>query len=665
MTRFSGVLAFVLLLSVALRAHAQSIPAAQLTALKAATTLVLVGTPYGDDSGSGFLIKKDDVYGYLVTNAHVVEVEPGRRRRVSVVFYSGIPNQERVLPAEVLGEDDSRDIAILRVRAVDLPEPIKLSSTEPVQETMRVFVLGFPFGEDLATSRLHPAVTITTGSVSSIRLNDLGKVSLVQIDADINPGNSGGPVVDSSGGLVGVATAKIEETRLGFALPPSEIEEMLRGRVRGADFTPTINQNGTVEYTVVVTLIDPLQQVRSVSVFLAPQDQVGKVEPDQQGAYGQASPQMINFPLTIRGQEASGRVVLQSTSRADVPYLHQIRIESANGQIKWTQPARLLVPFARGFRAAPDSGAASSAVTGVPGTSTIPTPGSRPGDVRPGDDWLGTGQPGATSILVTTGAAPVPVTSGRRLLTEPQTVDDATVRYLDLPSGGLVPNVLWSADARNLFILDKGGLHKVSLPDFGEEKTLPLTQEAKYMALSREGLLLGLPKLNQVWLVNPDTLVVSKRLRVPQLNGLAAAPALSTAIMTSEDEMLTIIDLASGQIVAQYRASGFQRPVTGGRFRSEAYSVVHEFKFPTVTPDGKYFLCESGESLHRFRIEGNQLVHEETGPRIGQNSQRIEMSPDGNYVARPLHDLHLQGHRPAKADHGREIRRLSSDSGLR
>lgn len=598
--------------------HAQGIPAPQLATLKGATALVLVNAAEGDSSGTGFLIKREGNRGYIATNAHVVETESALRRQVRIVFNSGIPNQERTLPAEVLGEDSSRDIAILEVRSTNLPEPIKLTSEQALQETMRVFVLGFPFGEALSTNRLHPSITITTGSVTSLRLDDYGKVRLVQIDADINPGNSGGPVVDASGGLVGIATEKIDATAVGLALPPSELEEMLKGRVKEVGFHLQSNRNGVAEYLVKVVLIDPLQQVRSLSIFLATQNQVGKVQPDAQGAFGQASPIMTEFPLTIQGREASGKVTLKNNTPQDLIFLQQIRLQSADGKVKWTQPAPLKVPFAEGFNNS---------------TAPINTPGATPGTTpagKAGGDWLGAEPVGGA---VNSGPLPSPVMAERLLLTEARTVDDATVQELNLPAEKIVANLLWSEDGKALFVLEQQGmLHKIMVPEYKETVTLSLGQESKHIALSREGLVVGLTKLQELWVINPDTLAVKKRIRVPALSGLAATPSSSQVYATFGADMLSVLDLVSGQSLSQYRASNFVAYETINGVRQK-YSLMENFRFPTVTPDGKYFLCESYDCLHRLRINGKELVYDELGPEIGQNPQRIEISSDGNYVA--------------------------------
>src|SRR5262245_12368632 len=128
---------------------------------------------------------------------------------VSAVFHSGT-KAERSLPAEILATDESRDLAVLRVRGMgDWPKPIVLDQQVQPIETMPVYILGFPFGEALSQKNGNPAPTINKGSVSSLRENEYGQMKAVQIDGAINPGNSGGPVVDEDGRLIGISVATI------------------------------------------------------------------------------------------------------------------------------------------------------------------------------------------------------------------------------------------------------------------------------------------------------------------------------------------------------------------------------------------------------------------------------------------------------------------------
>jgi predicted Zn finger-like uncharacterized protein len=223
------------------------IPLAKLEEVKAATVFIKVEAPGGWASGSGFVMKVNDETAYIITNDHVVTPPdellfttrpsifgprrlPGRgkgKATHTAVFSSGTP-REQTAPATVMATDPKRDLAILKVTGVrGLPTPLDFTSQPALIETSPVYIFGFPFGEMLATAKGHPAVTVGKGNVSSLRLDELGKLAVVQIDGDLNPGNSGGPVVDPQGRLVGVAVAKIKNTRIGLAIPNNQLAEML------------------------------------------------------------------------------------------------------------------------------------------------------------------------------------------------------------------------------------------------------------------------------------------------------------------------------------------------------------------------------------------------------------------------------------------------------
>src|SRR5262249_32513593 len=66
----------------------------------------------------------------------------------------------------------------------------------------------------------------------NITVDETEYKDLVQTDAAINPGNSGGPVIDLSGRLVGIASAKMAFTPqgvptqgLGFAIPANVVRD--------------------------------------------------------------------------------------------------------------------------------------------------------------------------------------------------------------------------------------------------------------------------------------------------------------------------------------------------------------------------------------------------------------------------------------------------------
>ncbi len=90
-----------------------------------------------------------------------------------------------------------------------------------------VIVVGNAVGYGSSISRGVLSATKRDISIENIEYKDL-----VQTDAAINPGNSGGPVIDISGRLVGISSAKMAFTPqgiptqgMGFAIPADVVRE--------------------------------------------------------------------------------------------------------------------------------------------------------------------------------------------------------------------------------------------------------------------------------------------------------------------------------------------------------------------------------------------------------------------------------------------------------
>ncbi len=173
--------------------------------------------------GSGVIVRPD---GYVLTNAHVV----GPNSRGITVTMA----DEREFEAELVGRDESTDIALLRVDVRDLPTvPWGDSSTLRIAEW--VLAVGNPF---------QLSQTVTLGIVSAVGRNNLGVAryeDFIQTDAAINPGNSGGALINARGELVGINTAIFSDSGgyqgVGFAVPSNlarrVMEELItHGEVR-------------------------------------------------------------------------------------------------------------------------------------------------------------------------------------------------------------------------------------------------------------------------------------------------------------------------------------------------------------------------------------------------------------------------------------------------
>jgi len=171
--------------------------------------------------GSGFLVTPD---GYAVTNSHVVH---GRHS------FTATTEEGDKIPADLVGDDPSTDLALLRLAARDLPYAT-FGDSQALQVGQLVIAMGNPFGF---------RSTVSTGVVSALgraMRSEFGRLieNVVQHTAPLNPGNSGGPLVDSRGRVVGINTAVIAMAQgLGFAIPSSTAawivgELAAHGRVR-------------------------------------------------------------------------------------------------------------------------------------------------------------------------------------------------------------------------------------------------------------------------------------------------------------------------------------------------------------------------------------------------------------------------------------------------
>ncbi len=154
--------------------------------------------------GSGFIISPD---GKIVTNAHVV----GGAERVKVTLKSG-----RVLEGKVVGIDRVTDVAVLQVKAQNLPV-VKLGDSERLTPGEWAIAIGNPLGLD---NTVTVGIISATGRTSSQAGVPDKRVNFIQTDAAINPGNSGGPLLNARGEVIGINTAiRANAQGLGFAIP--------------------------------------------------------------------------------------------------------------------------------------------------------------------------------------------------------------------------------------------------------------------------------------------------------------------------------------------------------------------------------------------------------------------------------------------------------------
>ncbi len=171
-------------------------------------------------TGTGFVFKTDDEYGYIITNNHVISAGDS----VKVVF----TNSDEV-EAKIVGSDLYSDIAVLSVPK----DKILLVSTLGESEKMRVGDTTFAVGAPVDSSVYSWSVTrgILSGKNRLIEVQESSRsantwiIEVLQTDTAINSGNSGGPLCNSNGEVIGVTNMKLASSSIegmGFAIPIEE-----------------------------------------------------------------------------------------------------------------------------------------------------------------------------------------------------------------------------------------------------------------------------------------------------------------------------------------------------------------------------------------------------------------------------------------------------------
>jgi S1-C subfamily serine protease len=201
-------------------------------------------------SGTGFFVTAE---GVVLTNAHVVENCSAIRATTS---------QGATAAAKVIARDVRNDLALLGT-GLALNRMAAFRITVRLGEAIEAF--GYPLTDVLSKSG-----NFTLGNVSA--LVGIGEDSrYLQISAPAQPGNSGGPLLDQSGNLVGVVSAKLNALKLMLATN-GDIPQNVNFAIKASIVTNFLDSNGvgysTGGATQLMQPADLAEQAKAISVFI-------------------------------------------------------------------------------------------------------------------------------------------------------------------------------------------------------------------------------------------------------------------------------------------------------------------------------------------------------------------------------------------------------------
>ena len=192
-------------------AQAAPIDAELVAHISTATVVILSGEGAGRLSSisTGLIVRPN---GVILTAYHAVK----NAREVQVRLHTGDVYDQVVL----IGSDERRDVAALRISARDLPT-LPLGSGAEVKPGETAYVVSNSNGLGWSASK---------GIIAASRLADeipgAGQgFRVLQFTAPVSAGTSGGPLVDSQGAVIGIITSGISsgsggvQSGAGFAVP--------------------------------------------------------------------------------------------------------------------------------------------------------------------------------------------------------------------------------------------------------------------------------------------------------------------------------------------------------------------------------------------------------------------------------------------------------------
>ena len=177
--------------------------------------------------GSGFVVHKD---GLILTNKHVVFDQEAE--------YTVVVGEEEEYPAKVLSRDPINDIALVQIKAKNLPA-VDLGNSDKLELGQTVVAIGNSLG--LFSNTVSKGIVSGLSRSISASLGNEGEMEnlrgVLQTDVAINQGNSGGPLIDLEGKAIGINTAIIYGAQnIGFAIPinwaKQDLDDILKhGRI--------------------------------------------------------------------------------------------------------------------------------------------------------------------------------------------------------------------------------------------------------------------------------------------------------------------------------------------------------------------------------------------------------------------------------------------------
>lgn len=192
-------------------------------------SVVLIECKWNDGTGygSGALLTSD---GYILTCSHVIHNADNVKVRIKIAGRTD--GEISWHSARIIRDAPVLDCALIKIDIWGYPSLAITACDYEIHSTDEIFLLGYPFGVQIANSADDLALSFFEGKISSIQQNN--NISRVFVNMEAKSGCSGAPVFSQKTGqiigiLCGSQTSKngslVEE--INYILPMQGIRQSL------------------------------------------------------------------------------------------------------------------------------------------------------------------------------------------------------------------------------------------------------------------------------------------------------------------------------------------------------------------------------------------------------------------------------------------------------
>jgi hypothetical protein len=228
----------------------------------------------------------------------------------------------------------------------------------------------------------------------------------------------------------------------------------------------------------------------------------------------------------------------------------------------------------------------------------------------------------------------VPIDSGLSIAMNPYASGANQVTPLRTNGHLVVRRVVVSSDCKTAYFSDtSGSLYKIALPSLICEKEFVTKGGGGTPFLTKNGLALHDYKLSEILVFDPESLVLKSRTQIPEVARSAGSPGCGFLYLPHGQihELLGVFDVEKGKIARTIDTKDLPR--ASSKTSAKDVAIPRSIDWPAVSPDGKYLIFVRNGFVHRFKLNGDNVVYEEASPHLLAGDGPVYFSPDSKSFA--------------------------------